>query len=254
MLPVSERHVFWERVKYLLLHHPKSPLLFFLCLHMFPLPQPSTLSLKARHTTAFWWPLYSLLISPVSTHHRRARLSEEAVGRNQSCRISQVYLHRRSNIRPFLRIENHRISNLHPVNTYNSQIKFAPLQNKVILFVSSENVFLCSRPLQGFMLLEGTSSQNDWRLTLSYQVSGAFFIYAFYSNGLSNDHYSIHLHFPILLLQLLNILIINNMRLLLFLAHCPDPERQQNEWCWFCFYHLWGINTNGFRRLIKHWY
>lgn len=42
-------------------------------------PQPSTLSLKARHTTAFWWPLYSLLISPVSTHHRRARLSEEAV-------------------------------------------------------------------------------------------------------------------------------------------------------------------------------
>lgn len=44
-----------------------------------PPPQPSTLSLKARHTTAFWWPLYSLLISPVSTHHRRARLSEEAV-------------------------------------------------------------------------------------------------------------------------------------------------------------------------------
>lgn len=44
------------------------------------LPQPSTLSLKARHTTAFWWPLYSLLISPVSTHHRRARLSDEAVG------------------------------------------------------------------------------------------------------------------------------------------------------------------------------
>ena len=45
--------------------------------------QPSTLSLKARHTTAFWWPLYSLLISPVSTHHRRARLSEEAVGWKQ---------------------------------------------------------------------------------------------------------------------------------------------------------------------------
>ncbi len=39
---------------------------------------PSTLSLKAKHTTAFWWPLYSRLISPVSTHHRRARLSEEA--------------------------------------------------------------------------------------------------------------------------------------------------------------------------------
>lgn len=40
--------------------------------------QPSTLSLKARQTTAFWWPLYSLLISPVSTHHSLARLSEEA--------------------------------------------------------------------------------------------------------------------------------------------------------------------------------
>lgn len=39
---------------------------------------PSTLSLKARQTTAFWWPLYSLLISPVSTHHSLARLSEEA--------------------------------------------------------------------------------------------------------------------------------------------------------------------------------
>ena len=53
----------------------------FVAVRLFPLPlhQPSTLSLKARHTTAFWWPLYSLLISPVSTHHRRARLSEEAV-------------------------------------------------------------------------------------------------------------------------------------------------------------------------------
>lgn len=39
---------------------------------------PNTLSLKARQTTAFWWPLYSLLISPVSTHHSLARLSEEA--------------------------------------------------------------------------------------------------------------------------------------------------------------------------------
>lgn len=170
MLPFSDRHVFWERVKYLLLHHPKSPLLFFLCLHIFPLPQPSTLSLKARHTTAFWWPLYSLLISPVSTHHRRARLSEEAVGRNQSCRISQVYLHRRPNTRLFLGIKNHRISNLHPANTYNSQ-RFAPLQNKAILFVSSETVFLCCRPLRGFILLEGTSSQNDWWLTLIIRMN-----------------------------------------------------------------------------------
>lgn len=57
------------------------PLIFGAELCTLPLPpQPSTLSLKARHTTAFWWPLYSLLISPVSTHHRRARLSEEAVG------------------------------------------------------------------------------------------------------------------------------------------------------------------------------
>lgn len=39
---------------------------------------PSTLSLKARQTTAFWWPLYSLLISPVSTHQSLARLSDEA--------------------------------------------------------------------------------------------------------------------------------------------------------------------------------
>lgn len=39
---------------------------------------PNTLSLNARQTTAFWWPLYSLLISPVSTHHSLARLSEEA--------------------------------------------------------------------------------------------------------------------------------------------------------------------------------
>ena len=39
---------------------------------------PNTLSLKARQTTAFWWPLYSLLISPVSTHQSLARLSEEA--------------------------------------------------------------------------------------------------------------------------------------------------------------------------------
>ena len=45
-----------------------------------PLHQPSTLSLKARQTTAFWCPLYSRLISPVSTHHRRARLSDEAAG------------------------------------------------------------------------------------------------------------------------------------------------------------------------------
>lgn len=40
---------------------------------------PNTLSLKARQTTAFWCPLYSLLISPVSTHHSLAKLSEEAV-------------------------------------------------------------------------------------------------------------------------------------------------------------------------------
>lgn len=39
---------------------------------------PNTLSLKARQTTAFWCPLYSLLISPVSTHHSLAKLSEEA--------------------------------------------------------------------------------------------------------------------------------------------------------------------------------
>lgn len=52
---------------------------YYLFLLLPPPSQPSTLSLKARHTTAFWWPLYSLLISPVSTHHRRARLSEEAV-------------------------------------------------------------------------------------------------------------------------------------------------------------------------------
>lgn len=59
-------------------------------------PQPSTLSLKARHTTAFWWPLYSLLISPVSTHHRRARLSEEAVRGEQESEPDthfEVYLH-----------------------------------------------------------------------------------------------------------------------------------------------------------------
>lgn len=55
--------------------------------------QPSTLSLNARHTTAFWCPLYSLLISPVSTHHNRARLSEDAVGseRMQSVSDSSVF-------------------------------------------------------------------------------------------------------------------------------------------------------------------
>lgn len=57
------------------------------------LPQPSTLSLKARHTTAFWWPLYSLLISPVSTHHRRARLSEDAVGLEPESVVRNVYMH-----------------------------------------------------------------------------------------------------------------------------------------------------------------
>lgn len=35
-------------------------------------------SLKARHTTAFWWPLYSFFTSPVSTDHSRAILSEDA--------------------------------------------------------------------------------------------------------------------------------------------------------------------------------
>lgn len=57
----------------------KRPLSLHLLHCHLPPPQPSTLSLKARHTTAFWWPLYSLLISPVSTHHRRARLSDDAV-------------------------------------------------------------------------------------------------------------------------------------------------------------------------------
>lgn len=75
-------------------HHLKSPyascaatdcylLLLRLPPPLPPPPQPRTLSLKARHTTAFWWPLYSLLISPVSTHHRRARLSEDAVERKK---------------------------------------------------------------------------------------------------------------------------------------------------------------------------
>lgn len=59
----------------------QGPLFCAFCLLFPPLRQPSTLSLKARHTTAFWWPLYSLLISPVSTHHSRARLSDEAVGK-----------------------------------------------------------------------------------------------------------------------------------------------------------------------------
>lgn len=40
--------------------------------------------MKARQTTAFWWPPYSLLISPVSTHQSRARLSEEAAGREST--------------------------------------------------------------------------------------------------------------------------------------------------------------------------
>lgn len=65
----------------------------FVALHLLPVPlhQPSTLSLKARHTTAFWWPLYSLLISPVSTHHRRARLSEEAVEGNKMFILGYIY-------------------------------------------------------------------------------------------------------------------------------------------------------------------
>lgn len=51
----------------------QAEVLLFQCDHY-----PNTLSLKARQTTAFWCPLYSLLISPVSTHHSLARLSEEA--------------------------------------------------------------------------------------------------------------------------------------------------------------------------------
>lgn len=73
--------IIWELSPALFCPYPTSASLtvcYLPSLLLYPPLQPSTLSLKARHTTAFWWPLYSLLISPVSTHHRRARLSEEA--------------------------------------------------------------------------------------------------------------------------------------------------------------------------------
>lgn len=54
---------------------------------------PNTLSLKARQTTAFWWPLYSLLISPVSTHHSLARLSEEAATESEKKRGIYIYIY-----------------------------------------------------------------------------------------------------------------------------------------------------------------
>lgn len=87
MLSCSNRLLINRHIKYPLLHSPKGPLFCAFCLLFPPLRQPSTLSLKARHTTAFWWPLYSLLISPVSTHQSRARLSDEAVG-NKIIKIS----------------------------------------------------------------------------------------------------------------------------------------------------------------------
>ncbi len=37
-----------------------------------------TSSLNAKHTTAFWWPLYSLFTSPVSTVHNLDVLSDDA--------------------------------------------------------------------------------------------------------------------------------------------------------------------------------
>jgi len=40
-------------------------------------------SRNARHITAFWWPLYSRLTSPVSTLHSRATPSDEAANKNR---------------------------------------------------------------------------------------------------------------------------------------------------------------------------
>lgn len=80
---ISFSHSCWGFLKSLWLFCPSA---------VSSLPQPSTLSLKARHTTAFWWPLYSLLISPVSTHHRRARLSEDAVGSEPESVVRNVYV------------------------------------------------------------------------------------------------------------------------------------------------------------------